>query len=242
MMEYYYSIDTADEFESLFKGLYVYDHPTPNKNNYYVLKFDFSGMNLNGKDIVSEGEKLFYNSVVRNIKIFVNRYNLNIQVNGDTVPDVMKNFLADFQELNLDHKIYIIVDEYDNFTNNILHDDAKDFLELVNRNGYVRSFYEAIKEYSGIGVIDRFFATGVLPITLDNLTSGFNIASNISIDAEFNSMIGFTHEEVKSILNEVIPEEKREEVYKDLVENYEGYRFSEDNDRNSKRVSDFFKQ
>ena len=93
MMEYYYSIDTADEFESLFKGLYVYDHPTPNKNNYYVLKFDFSGMNLNGKDIVSEGEKLFYNNVVRNIKIFVNRYNLNIQVNGDTVPDVMKNFL-----------------------------------------------------------------------------------------------------------------------------------------------------
>ena len=230
MMEYYYSIDTADEFESLFKGLYVYDHPTPNKNNYYVLKFDFSGMNLNGKDIVSEGEKLFYNSVVRNIKIFVNRYNLNIQVNGDTVPDVMKNFLADFQELNLDHKIYIIVDEYDNFTNNILHDDAKDFLELVNRNGYVRSFYEAIKEYSGIGVIDRFFATGVLPITLDNLTSGFNIASNISTNPIFNSMIGFTHEEVKSILNEVIPEEKREEVYKDLVENYDGYRFSEDNE------------
>ena len=230
MMEYYYSIDTTDEFEGLFKGLYVYDHPTPNKNNYYILKFDFSGMNLNSKDVVADGEKLFYNNVVRSIGTFVSRYNLDIKVYGDTVPDAMKNFLSDFEKLNLKYKIYVIIDEYDNFTNNIIHDDAKDFLDLVNRNGYVRSFYEAIKEYSGIGVIDRFFATGVLPLTLDNLTSGFNIASNISTDADFNSMIGFTHEEVKNILNEVIQEEKREEVYNDLVENYDGYRFSVQNE------------
>ena len=226
MMEYYYSIDTIDEFESLFNGLYVYDHPTPNKNNYYVLKFDFSGMDISGENVVEEGKKGFYLKVKLGINNFINKYNLQIQMNGDSASDLLGNLLQDFKNLSLNHKIYVIVDEYDNFTNNILHDDAQDFLELVNRNGYVRSFYEVIKEYSGIGVIDRFFATGVLPITLDNLTSGFNIASNISTNPIFNSMIGFTHEEVKLILNEVIPEEKREEVYNDLVENYDGYRFS----------------
>ena len=226
MMEYYYSIDTADEFESLFKGLYVYDHPTPNKNNYYVLKFDFSGMDISGDNIIEEGKAGLKLNVSAGIDMFINRYKLNIEEKVDTATDLLVNLLKDFQKLNLKNRIYVIVDEYENFTNNILHDDAQDFLDLVNRNGYVRSFYEVIKEYSGIGVIDRFFATGVLPITLDNLTSGFNIASNISTNPIFNSMIGFTHEEVKLILNEVIPEEKREEVYNDLVENYDGYRFS----------------
>ena len=230
MMEYYYSIDTADEFESLFKGLYVYDHPTPNKNNYYILKFDFSGMDISGDNVVKEGKEEFKNKVFIGIKDFISRYKLNIQIKGEDASKILLNLLSDFKELQFDHKIYVIIDEYDNFTNNILHDDAQDFLDLVNRNGYVRSFYEVIKEYSGIGVIDRFFATGVLPLTLDNLTSGFNIATNISTDAEFNSMIGFTHDEVKAILSEVIPEEKREKIYNDLVENYDGYRFSAKNE------------
>lgn len=230
MMNYYYSIDTANDFENLFKGLYIYEHPTQNKNNYYVLKFDFSGMDITGDNIVEVGKKAFFNNVLTNIDSFIARYKLNIEIKGDTAADIMRNLLSDFQKLDLEHKIYVIVDEYDNFTNNILHDDGQDFLDLVNRNGYVRAFYEVIKEYSGIGVIDRFFATGVLPLTLDNLTSGFNIASNISTNPIFNSMIGFTHKEVKSVIDEVIQKEKRNEVYNELEKNYDGYRFSEDNE------------
>ena len=230
MMNYYYAIDTADDYESLFKGLYIYDHPTPNKNNYYILKFDFSGMDISGDNVVEEGKERFTFKVKNSIEEFVGRYKLNIEVNGNTASELLMNMLKSFKELSLNNKIYVIIDEYDNFTNNILHDDAKDFLDLVNRNGYVRSFYEIIKEFSGIGVIDRFFATGVLPLTLDNLTNGFNIATNISANSTFSSMIGFTHEEVKSIVNEVVPEEKRDEVYKDLETNYDGYRFSTQNE------------
>ena len=141
---------------------------------------------------------------------------------------MLLNLLVTFRGLNLKHKIYIMIDEYDNFTNAILKGDGKDFLELVNRNGYVRAFYEIIKMKLEEGVIDRFFATGVMPVTLDNLTSGFNIATNLSTDPEFTSMIGFTHEEVRHAVEEVVPLEEIEKVYKDLEVNYDGYRFSLD--------------
>ena len=147
MLENYYSVDKKDKFEELFKGLYIYDHPTENKNNYYVLKFNFSGLTIVGENIVEEGKKAFYNAVERSIKDFINKYKLNMLIRGDSAADLLGNLLIDFKSLNLNHKIYIIIDEYDNFTNAILKDDAKDFLDLVNRNGYVRAFYEIIKIY-----------------------------------------------------------------------------------------------
>ncbi|MBO5349266.1 MAG: AAA family ATPase [Clostridia bacterium] len=230
MLTNYYSVDTANKFENLFKGLYIYENPTPNKNNYYVLNFNFSGMTIMGNNINEEGKSEFCNKVRNGIKSFINKYNLKLEAKGDSPAQILDNLLVDFQGLNLNNKIYIIVDEYDNFTNAILKGDAQDFLELVNRNGYVRAFYEVIKEKLEIGTIERFFATGVMPVTLDNLTSGFNIATNLSTNPEFASMIGFTHEEVKEIVKEVVPEYDVEKVYEDLKSNYDGYRFSEESE------------
>lgn len=226
MLTYYYSVDTKDKFESLFKGLYIYDHPTENKNNYYVLNLNFSGMTIIGDNIVEEGKVEFYKNVRISAQSFVNRYKLDIKIQGTTAAEVLANLIMDFENLNLSHKLYIIIDEYDNFTNAILKGDGKDFLDLVQKNGYVRSFYEVIKRKFEEGTIGRFFATGVMPVTLDNLTSGFNIATNLSTDAEFSSMIGFTHEEVKEIIKELALPEDFEKVYKDLEANYDGYRFS----------------
>ena len=134
MLTYYYSVDTQEEFEELFKGLYIYEHPTPNKNNYYVLNFNFSGMTILGSNILKEGEVAFYNKVKNGIEEFINRYNLNIKIRGNVASEILINLIIDFNKLNLKNKIYIIIDEYDNFTNAILKGDAKDFLELVNRN------------------------------------------------------------------------------------------------------------
>ena len=226
MLECYYSVDMEDKFEELFKGLYIYNHPTENKNNYYVLKFNFSGMTIAGENVAEEGKNVFFKSVKNSIEKFIAKYKLEINIEEDNAADLLNSFLVKFEALELKHKIYIIVDEYDNFTNAILKGDAKDFLDLVNRNGYVRAFYEIIKMKLEEGVVDRFFATGVMPVTLDNLTSGFNIATNLSTDFEFTSMIGFSHEEVKKLLEELIPQEKQEEVYEDLEKNYDGYRFS----------------
>ena len=226
----YYSVDMAGKFENLFKGLYIYENPTKNKNNYYVLKFNFSGMTIVGGNIVKEGKRAFRSKVKNGIEEFINRYKLNIEIEGDDASEVLANLLTSFNKLDLENKIYIMIDEYDNFTNAILKADAKDFLDLVNRNGYVRAFYEVIKEKIEQGIVDRFFATGVMPVTLDNLTSGFNIATNLSTDPEFSSMIGFTHEEVRQIVEEVVEEEHTEEIYNDLKENYDGYKFSKNNE------------
>lgn len=226
MLTYYYSMDTADKFENLFKGLYIYEHPTQNKNNYYVLNLNFSGMTISEGNIVEEGKREFCNKVASGIKSFINRYKLDIQTKGDSAAGILENLIVDFENLNLPHKLYIIIDEYDNFTNAILKGNGQDFLDLVHRNGYVRAFYEVIKQKFEEGVVGRFFATGVMPVTLDNLTSGFNIATNLSTHPKFASMIGFTHEEVKEIVKELVLPEDVEKVYKDLEANYNGYRFS----------------
>ena len=226
MLTAYYSVDTENKFEKLFKGLYIYENPTQNKNNYYVLNFNFSGLTIVGKDIVEEGKNEFCEKVRIGIKDFINRYELNLKATGESAASLLSNLITDFDGLNLENKMYIIIDEYDNFTNAILKDEAKDFLDLVNRNGYVRAFYEVIKEKLEKGIVDRFFATGVMPVTLDNLTSGFNIATNLSTDMDFTSMVGFSHEEVDGILKELLPPEKVDEVYAELEANYDGYRFS----------------
>ena len=230
MLTYYYSENTKEKFEKLFKGLYIYDHPTKNKNNYYVLNLNFSGMTISEDNIVEEGKYEFYSSVKFSITRFVNRYKLDVEIKGETAAELLRSLIVAMESLNLPHKLYIIIDEYDNFTNAILKGDGQDFLDLVQKNGYVRAFYEVIKQKFEEGVVGRFFATGVMPVTLDNLTSGFNIATNLSTDAEFSSMIGFTHEEVKDIIKELVIEEDREKVYKDLEANYDGYRFSEESE------------
>ncbi len=231
MLTYYYSVDTKNNFEKLFKGLYIYDNPTKNKNNYYVLNFNFSGMSIDENNIIEDGKRAFAFSVKESLRNFINRYKLNITLEGETAADLLLNVLVSFKSLNLKNKIYIIIDEYDNFTNAVLKGDAQDFLDLVNRNGYVRAFYEVIKSKIEEGIIERFFATGVMPVTLDNLTSGFNIATNLSKHPQFTSMIGFTHDEVKQIIGEVIPEKDIvHKIYEDLEANYDGYRFSLDSE------------
>ena len=230
MLTSYYSVDRKDQFEELFGDLYIGKNPTVNKNNYYVMNFDFSGMAIIGQDIIEEGKNGFNQIVSVCLRSFCNRYSLGIDIKGNMAADMLRNFLEDFRSLNLQHQIYIMVDEYDNFTNAILNGDGQEFLDLVQRNGFVRSFYEVVKTYLGSGVIGRFFATGVMPVTMDNLTSGFNVATNISTDADFSSMIGFTHKEVRELVKKVIDPDIQEKVYRDLEQNYDGYRFSEDNE------------
>lgn len=127
------------------------------------------------------------------------------------------------------HPIYLLIDEYDHFANEILAFNFEHFSEFVSRNGFVRKFYEAIKEAAGRGIVDRLFATGVTPITLDSLTSGFNIARNFSTHHYFHEMMGFTTQEVETLLKQVAPKlspEERQSVLKNLTKWYNGYIFS----------------
>ncbi len=226
MMFYYYDLNSKDLFESLFKETYVYANPTKNKNNYYVLKFDFSGLTTGDKN-KKEIEEEFKGCIITGINNLCDNYNLKYNIDENkSVSLIIKYFLSYFKGLKLDHKLYILIDEYDNFTNAILEGEADRFKSAVGNGGFVKAFYAVLKEYIGLGVIDRFFATGICPITLNSMTTGFNIATNLSTDLEFNSMIGLTHEEVKKLLNDYVSKEDEEEIYNVMLENYDGYLFN----------------
>ena len=228
MMYYYYDVKSESLFENLFHDTYIYQHPTDEKNSYYVLKFDFSGITSAEKS-KEELEESFKTCVITGIIQFLSYYHFEYTIDVTKgVSDLIKYFFTFVKELQLDHKLYILIDEYDNFTNAILEGDAQRFKSIVGNEGFIKGFYAAIKEYIGLGVIERFFATGICPITLDSMTTGFNIASDISNDLEFNSMIGLTHEEVKELLNDVVLEKDREEIYQLMIENYDGYLFHKD--------------
>ena len=233
MLYYYYDVNSKDEFKSLFKDTYVMNNPTKNKNNYYILKLDFSNITSSDKS-KEELEKEFLRKISDGIKKFNDDYqvNANIEYNNITPNGFLLEFLSYFRSLNLGHKLYILIDEYDNFTNAILEGEGDRFKGIVGNEGFVKSFYAVIKEYCGLGIVDRVFITGICPITLDSMTTGFNIATDISTDIRFNSMIGLTHDEVKSLIQD-IKLEKQDEIFDLMVKNYDGYLF---NHKSSSRV------
>jgi len=238
MLEDYYDVAKADKFDALFTGLHIHEHPTDYRNSYYVLHFDFSGIATKDFDTMMNG---FLNKVKESVNTFISKYKLDIEITDDGSPSVILNALLDAMiRLNVAHKVYIMIDEYDHFTNAVLNNGLADFMSLVERGGMVRSFYEVIKEKCGRGIVERFFVTGVMSVSLDSMTSGFNIGTNITTRAEFADMMGFTSDEVKRILGTTmqnIQEEgvdltdfEQEEVYEIWKQNYNGYLFSEESD------------
>ena len=228
MMYYYYDINSKELFDSLFKDTYVYEHFTKNKNNYYVLKFDFSGMTSFGKND-EELELEFIRKVSSGIEEFNVHYGVsaNTDYRNITPNGLILEFLDYFRSLKLENKLYILIDEYDNFTNSILDGEGDKFKGIVGNGGFLKAFYSEIKEYSGKGIVDRVFITGICPITLDSMTTGFNTSSNISTNPIFNEMIGLNHKEVKELIKD-IDDDKMEEIFDLMLKNYDGYLFSEE--------------
>ena len=227
MLTYYYSLDEKEEFETLFKGLYVYENPTPNKNNYYVMNFNFSGIEADVKTDLKEIKERFDNRILFSVNQFIKKYRLDIEIKEKTGANILDELLSKFKILEKENKIYIIIDEYDHFTNGMLQGKCNNFMKILGSAGFVRAFYEVIKIYTSDGVVDRFFATGVAPVTLDSMTSGFNITVPLTTNPLFEAMCGLTDEEVKEAIKQAgIEEEKQEEIFNKMKENYDGYRIS----------------
>ena len=128
-----------------------------------------------------------------------------------------------------DQKLYLLIDEYDHFANELIAFNFDNFKTLVSGNGFVRKFYEELKKGAWAGVIDRMFITGVSPVTLDSLTSGFNISTSFTTDVDFNGMMGFAQDEVVQILKGIeVPENEIEKVQHDVKQWYDGYLFHKD--------------
>lgn len=236
MLESYYDVAQEKKFDTLFKDLHIHNNPTEYKNSYYILRLNFSGIQNTEKFGIEDG---FVDVVYNACQKFVNKYDFNINLDKmDSAASILRNLMRGFKQLELPHKIYVLIDEYDHFTNTLLTGEGDDFLEMLQKGGFVRSFYEVIKEQSEEGLVDRLFITGVMSVTLDSMTSGFNVGTNITTTEEFSDMMGFTSDEVKAMLqleftgtvesdeNIRLDIKTQEEVYKVFKDNYNGYLFS----------------
>ncbi|RUM73415.1 MAG: AAA family ATPase [Sulfurovum sp.] len=227
-LQYYYDENSAHEFDAMFHDTYIGKHPTPLKNSFRILFFEFSGINIDG------GIDTVYSGFRDNIKMSISRYfsDYGYEAYIAELKDIKSplGLIKYFFEIAKNDKIYLLIDEYDQFANAILSYSMKDFLSIVGKGGFVRSFYEILKMATYTGIIKKMFITGVTPITLDSLSSGFNIVSNISNDESFNAMAGFTKYEVAYSLENSIFEKcqdiNREELLKKLKKWYNGYRFN----------------
>ena len=223
-LENYYDILKKDKFDKLFGNTYIGEHPTPNKNRYYILKFNFSGIDTTTEETTIDG---FKEKVKLGIQKFINSYGIEFNITPEqTAEGLLGNIFEAFRFQKTEQKIYVIIDEYDHFANELLGFETEKFKNLVSKNGKIRKWYEILKEGTE-SVVDRIFITGVAPITLDSTTSGFNIATDITKDLNFNDMLGFCEKDVISLMDAIeIPKNKQNELLPVIKENYDGYIFS----------------
>ena len=223
-LENYYDVKKVDKFEKLYGETYIGKNPTRLKNSYNILKFNFSGIDTTDEETTMIG---FKEKTTIAIRGFVEKYGLDFNINPEqTTEGLLSSLIEAFKIQKANEKIYVIIDEYDHFANELLGFNTNQFKNLVSKNGKVRKWYEILKEGTE-SVVDRIFITGVAPITLDSLTSGFNISSDKTQDERFNEMMGFTESELKELMaKQGIEEEKQEELLPIMRENYDGYKFS----------------
>ena len=202
MLENYYDINKKDKFESLFGKLYIGENPTPERNSYLILHLNFAmisaGLDNYKKGLDAHCSNKFNTFCSRYAHLLPPHTKEEMNQKEDAVAQL--GFLCDkCAEAGL--KIYLFIDEYDHFTNQILaHKEHETrYCEQTHGEGYLRHFFDTIKGAAGDS-LGRVFVTGVSPVTMDDLTSGFNIGTNYSLSQEFNEMVGFTEEEVREML------------------------------------------
>lgn len=233
MLDYYYDLNEADRFESLFGDTWIGQHPTGRQNSYMVLHLDFSIVSVaeNAQDM----ERSFGIAMNKSIRGFAEvtykKYFSDFKFSETTNTADLLSDLITYISLNNLPQMYIIIDEYDNFTNQLITSNKDNlYNELTSGDSFLCTFYKVIKEGVKSLGIGGVFITGVLPITMDDLTSGFNIAQMVTLQPAFVSMLGFTYEETETYLQAVFDGYGFDkfllpEIRQIIRNNYDGYRF-----------------
>ena len=203
MLRHYYNILEADKFERWYGDLYIGKHPTPERNSYLIIYLNFAVVNAE------------LNSYRQSLDAHCNtEFNFFCDVYAQYLPEGIKEEMNKkkgaveqldylYKEcIKTNQQIYLFIDEYDHFTNKILSEPSclEDYKSETYGTSYLRSFFDTVKAGTD-STIKRCFVTGVSPVTMDDLTSGFNIGTNYSLSPEFNEMTGFNEEEVRAMLD-----------------------------------------
>ncbi|MEZ4714041.1 MAG: AAA family ATPase [Caldilineaceae bacterium] len=235
ILRYYYDRKYADQFEELFGHTWIGQHPTGQQNQYLVLYFNFSTI-ATGPTIqdIDMSFRRQCNNFLHGLRAFCAPLLDEMPAFDLTAPvaDNM-NILLNHVWLNGLPRLFVVIDEYDNFANQLVtgHKDLL-YQQLVAEDSFFKSFFKTLKEGRETGAIVNVFITGVLPILIDELASGFNIATIITLDEEFEAMLGFTQSEVDHLLDEIyidyaLNPATRQEVDTVIKNHYNGYHFVE---------------
>ena len=229
ILEAYYDIRFADRFDELFGGTAIGENPTEEHNKYLVLRFDFSAVS---KEVANVQGSFEFQASIR-CDAFARRY-------ADLLPEGMAERVISAPDCNAklgvittelkdsSRKLYIIIDEYDNFTNTILAESGLDaYNDLCHGDGFFKQFFTELKAAtSGTeAAVPRLFVTGVSPVTMDDVTSGFNIGTNISLWPQFSDLTGFGHSDIRAMARDYavhcgFDAQKAERVCLDWFDNY----------------------
>ena len=253
VLEHYYDVNQKDHFEELFRGTYIGDNPTPERNSYLVMIFNFAMVNpdirLVHESFEDNGKTIAEDFLIRYEQFFDQGERQKILALPRAENQLRRIFTYAARK---GLQIYLLIDEYDNFANTILTTAGEQaYRDLTHGTGFFRYFFNLLKGATSARTsgLARLFITGVSPITMDDVTSGFNIGDNVSLSTQFNGLLGFCEAEVREML----------EYYRDAgaltldVETcldtmkawYDGYRFSKKADThvfNSDMVLYFLKQ
>ena len=231
-LESYYDRKQAEVFDAVFGGTEIGREPTQNRNRYVVLRFDFSAFNAELATLEERFEAYCFTqlrgALERNEDLFPNAALQRI-CSASGINEQL-NTLFQFASQN-DIALYVLIDEYDNFANTILaHEGADAYQRFTHGGGFYRSFFASLKAGTAVGSLKRMFITGVSPITMDDVTSGFNIGANISLNPVFNELLGFTRVEVQNVLrlyrDSGVLHQEVDLALDTMREWYDGYRFA----------------
>ena len=239
MLANYYDLNTADDFDHLFGDLSVGKQPTLERNQYLILHWDFSQVSAQGD----------HRQVIRNLFNYLNESISGFALRYQAQLKAPINFHYDDAIASLEslanavqhsgHRVYLLIDEYDNFANEVLMQDISDeprYRELLQGEGILKTLFKVIKANASKGHIARVFITGVSPVAMSDMTSGYNVARSIYLTQHFNELCGITQAELSDLVDQVVTfcaqeEQQKASVLETMKQFYNGYRFCYETDR-----------
>ncbi|MEZ5673219.1 MAG: AAA family ATPase [Thiotrichaceae bacterium] len=235
MLENYYDFRKKDQFEALFGHLNIGKNPTPSHNGYFVLRLDFSM--VDGQGSVANIKQALHDHINNSILEMQRRY-----------ADIFASLLFDKENAlvalhglaaianTTPHKLYLLIDEYDNFANEVMVANRSEYEALVMGEGFLKTVFKNIKGLSAGRGIDRVFITGVSPVVMSDVSSGYNVASNITLMPKFADLCGLHEREIIDVLKQIAQEcqlsdEQQAEALSMMRRFYNGYRFGDNEDK-----------
>ncbi len=232
MLKCFYDISYKDRYDELFSGTDIYNEHLGSHNAYHVLNFDFSGVSGNDSNTLIDS---FIIAVDLGLTDFMERYPDFVfnptETEKKTPSGFLRAFFKTYKLYPFKTALYLMIDEYDNFANSVLSQNLELFKAITGTGGFLKDFYAALKE-GAKSCVAKTFITGVSSVSLDSLTSGFNISLNVTSDKCFNEYAGFTEDELAELIPQLVDIEKlgitSDEVISRMKPVYDGYCFSQE--------------